>query len=214
MKITVKTRLLILLVALSSQVGGAQGFVNLDFEDANVAGYSPGSMIPTADAFPGWSVGASTAGYDLIPLGSFAISIIDSNAPAFVLQGNYSAFLFGANGIAAEISQTGLVPNGTESLQMDVYSFYNFIVTLGGQTLNMIPLSTNSTSIVYGADISAFAGQNATLSLIAPPVANPNGVEFDSIVFSSQSVPEPSEFGLFALGGLFFRLGRRQHFAR
>ena len=200
------------------QLGFSQSFVNPDFEAANVSGYSVLDAIPTTNAFPGWTAFYFTGGvtgilsqvtYDGISLGSAAISVVDSNAPGGFgqLQGEYSAYLFGSFGYSVGVSQTGLVPAGTQSLQMNAYSFYGFTVTLNGQILNMIPLATNSPNdIVYAADVSAFAGQVATLSLIAPPLANPNGAEFDSIVFSPSFVPEPDSLGLLALGGLFFGL--------
>jgi hypothetical protein len=108
------------------------------------------------------------------------------------------------------ISQTGLVPSGTMSLRLDAYAFYNFEVTLGGQTINMIPLQTFSNYTLYAGDISSFAGNVETLSLIAPPTGEPNGVEFDNIQFSPSAVPEPSSFVLFAVGGLFLAWRHRK----
>jgi hypothetical protein len=218
------TILFIALLALV-QNGEAQEFVNLDFESANVSGYPPNSMdVPVTSALPGWSAyginssgtnALAQVGYDFISLGSAGTSVIDSSAPSFLpLQGEYSAFLFGSLvpsfvGDTAVISQTGLVPNGTMSLLMDVYAFDNFEVTLGGQTINMIPLQTFSNYTLYGGDISSFAGHNETLSLIAPPTGEPNGVEFDSIVFSPSSVPEPGEFVLVTLGALLLGFLRK-----
>jgi hypothetical protein len=214
----IKSGILIILILIIKQNAKAQGFVNLDFESANVSGYPPNSTdVPVSSALPGWSAyginnssgtnALTQVGYDFISIGSAGISVIDSNASGFLpLQGNYSAFLFGSSngsiGNATVISQTGLVPSGTMSLRMDVYAFYNFEVTLGRQTINMIPLQTFPNYTLYGGDISSFAGNVETLSLIAPPTGEPNGVEFDAIQFSPSAVPEPSSFGLFALGGL------------
>jgi hypothetical protein len=220
----INTTLLIALVALV-QNAGAQGFINLDFESANVSGYPPNSMdVPVSSAIPGWgaySINSSgtnsltQVGYDFISLGSAGISVIDSSAPAFSpLQGEYSAILFGSLGTTTMISQTGLVPNGTKSLMMDIYASDSFEVTLGGQTINMVPLQTFSNYTLYGGDIASFANQVETLNLLAPPTAVPNIAEFDSIVFSPSSVPEPSVLGLFALGGLLSGLRRWRHFAR
>ncbi|MGD1088171.1 MAG: hypothetical protein ABR955_05545 [Verrucomicrobiota bacterium] len=207
--------------ALLRNVSG-QDFVNLNFESANVSGYPLYSTdVPISSALPGWSAyyysnyssgtnALTQVGYDLISIGSSGITVVDSNAPALPpLQGQYSTILFGseANGdVTVLISQTGLVPSGTMSLLMDVYAFYNFEVTLGGQTINMIPLQTFPNYTLYGGNISSFAGDVETLSLIAPPTGVPNGVEFDDIQFSPSPVPEPSIFGLLALGGLFFGL--------
>jgi hypothetical protein len=59
----------------------SQGFVNLDFESANLTGYSPGNTIPTANAFPGWVVSAECILYGGFSLIGEAISIIDTNSP-------------------------------------------------------------------------------------------------------------------------------------
>jgi hypothetical protein len=224
---TIKNGILIILLLIIKQNSEAQGFANLDFESANVAGYPLYSTdVPVSSALPGWSAyfitsGTTNAltqvGYDAISAGGNGLTVIDSSAyPILPLQGEYSTVLFGSQGITAMISQTGLVPNGTMSLLMDVYAFYNFEVTLGGQMINMIPLQTFSNLgfnyTLYGGDISSFAGNVETLSLIAPPTGVPNGVEFDDIQFSPSSIPEPGVFGLFALGGLLFslRLQRNQ----
>lgn len=46
---------MVLTLRISTYVG-AQGFLNLDFESANIpAGALPGDLIPFADAFPGWT---------------------------------------------------------------------------------------------------------------------------------------------------------------
>jgi len=162
-----------------------QGFVNLDFESANVSGYPLYSTdVSVSSALPGWNAYFITSGttntltqvgYDAISAGGAGITVIDNNAPALLpLQGKYSAVLFGTdlNGSTTTmISQTGLVPDGTKSLLMDVYAFYNFQVTLGGQTISMIPMQTFSNLgfdyTLYGANISSFAGSVETLSLIA-----------------------------------------------
>ena len=126
----------------------AQGFVNLDFESATVSGYSPGSSdVPTTSALPGWtayysnSIGTYASAevwYDTISLGGNIISIVDSKVFSSYfgpIQGRYSAFLFGGGGpdgpISASISQTGLVPVGTESLLFDARDYgFPFTVTL------------------------------------------------------------------------------------
>jgi hypothetical protein len=200
----------------------SQNFVNLDFEDANVSGYTPGSGVPIADAFPGWSASYSSGsltnmysfvGYDLISLGGFAVSINDTNSFNLgVIQGNYSAYLFGsgvgADATSVTISQTGLVPNGTESLTLDAelrLGSTQFIVTLGGQTINMVPLQTYSTYTLYGGDISSFAGHTATLSITEPPLppvdrTEPSLLIVDNICFSPSAVPEPSYLPLVSIG--------------
>ncbi len=198
--------------------------MNLNFENANISGYSPGSSdVPITSALPGWngyyinSSGAipeTQVWYDGVSLGGVMISVIDTNAPAVTpLQGQYSAFLFGGVGIddqlySAQISQTGLVPADTESLLFDAYvSSAAIIVTLGGQTIAMTPLQTFSNYTLYGGNIPLdLTDQSETLSFTEPPASGtqPSMFELDNIQFSSSPVPEPSVLGLSALGGLLF----------
>jgi hypothetical protein len=204
------------------QNGLSQGFVNLNFESANVSGYSPDSSdVPTTSALPGWTAYYSNSSvtntanqvwYDGISLGGAIISVIDTNAPSFSpLQGKYSAFLFGGgtsgNLLSASISQTGVVPAGTESLLFDAYVFgASFTVTLGGQTINMTPLQTFSNYTLYGGNIpSDLAGISEALTFTEPPAVSsqPSMFELDNIQFSPSSVPEPSTLALAAVGGLF-----------
>jgi hypothetical protein len=201
------------------QAAHGQGtFQNLNFEAARVSGYTPGSPIPMSAAMPGWSVtspGYTWVAYDGLSLGGAAVSICDSNTMNFtVLQGRFSAFLFGGEYGPASISQTGVVPASALSLQMEVGTGWRptlFNVSLGAQPINMIPLASYSSYTLYGGDISWFSGQVATLTLTAPtppsPQIPPSFFPVDEIVFSPQAIPEPDVRSLFALGGLF--LGSR-----
>jgi len=206
----------------------AQGFGNLNFEAANVSGFSPGeSDVPISDALPGWSVAyvnatntivASQVWYDSISLGGAVISVNDVNSPAFSpIQGRYSAFLFGGpynspTLYSAEIDQTAVVPTGTESLLLDAYVFgATFTVTLAGQSINMVPLETFANYTEYGGNIpSLLAGQMATLSIAeqAPDNSPPSMLELDDLVFSTSTVPEPGTFSLTLLGFLYLAWGR------
>ena len=165
-------------VELTSHSGLSQGtFVNLNFESANVSGYAQNSSnIPITQALPGWGAPNSSdtsalVWYDAISAGGYMIAINDANLQGVLsaFQGGYSAWLFGGANAPATISQTGLVPSVTKSLEVDIQSFGSpFVVTLGGQTLNMVPLQTFSSYTLYGADISAFAGKTEQLSFTSP----------------------------------------------
>jgi hypothetical protein len=211
----------------------AQGtFQNLDFELANIpVGTQKASRVPVSEAFPGWNAYfVSDTGtqpqaevyYDAAPLGDATISIGDMNGQAGPpLQGKYSAFLFGGatptptpSGLSsAGISQTAVVPAGTESLQFDAYVYgAPFVVTLGGQTVAMTLMQSFTDYALYGGNIpSGMAGQSETLSFVEPPAigTQPSEFEFDNIVFSPNTVPEPSTLALTVLGGLLFALYRR-----
>lgn len=139
-----KTRLISLIVLSTSiRVSFSQGtFQNLDFEAANVAGTQINSLVPTASAFPGWqtfegTTEISSVVYDGISTGAFEISIVDTKG-GLPIQGNYSAYLFSSLGTTTTLSQTGLVPAGTESIQMDAYealgSFHRDACGTNGQS--------------------------------------------------------------------------------
>jgi hypothetical protein len=189
---------------------GQGTFRNMDFESANLSGYSPGSMVPITSAMPGWSGSSAQVLYDDIFIGGGAISIFDSlNGGPPPLQGNYSAYLMGSpQGFPGPgpvtIDQTGLIPMGTRSLMVSM-SWQNQapVVAIGGEPITMIPVSTFPRYTLYAGDISSFAGQTATLSFTAPSPSgspNPSFLELDNITFSPIAVPEPSALALAGLG--------------
>ncbi len=104
-----------------------QGFVNLDFGGATIAPTPVGGSTYPADStqcFPGWTVGGSSTVvmYNDLSLGAPAISLMGPDFPNFAgytpLQGSYSVLLehFGIDGTPPTLSQTGLVPAGTQSI--------------------------------------------------------------------------------------------------
>lgn len=205
-----------------------QDFQNLDFESATLVSVpgDPYNGVQFAPAFPGWTqtiVGAidTNALYNNIFLDSAGISIIDrtSSFSGEVIEGNYTAVLqsgLGQNGPAdVTLSQTGLVPAGTESLQFKANKSFDssgaFAVILGGQTLSLTVLGSGSNYTLYGAEVSQWAGQTAQLAFTVfaeNPHVNDEYLYLDAIQFSSQTVPEPGAVGLFALGSLIFGLRR------
>jgi hypothetical protein len=206
-------------IALTGRNGYSQGaFVNLNFESANVGGYAQNSStVPITKALPGWGAPNSTdtnvlVWYDALSAGGFMIAVNDSNLQGTSpLQGNYSAWLFGGANAPATISQTGLVPIGTKSLQVDIQSFgYPFVVSLGGQTLSMDPLQTFPNYTLYGADISSLAGQTEQLSFTSPVPTGvpPDFLEIDNIQFSTSPIPEPGTCALILCGAAVFGASR------
>jgi hypothetical protein len=208
---------------------GAQAFVNLNFESGLIPpGTQPASLLPISTALRGWTgyfidnTGVSNAAtqvvYDGYSAGGAFISINDANTigGGFVpLQGKYSAVLFGGGSnptYSTAISQTGLVPDGTESLQVQVEALNGpFIVTLGGETINMLPLSVFPTYTLYGGDISQFADMTETLTFTEPPPASspPSILVLDNILFSTSPVPEPGTMTLVVAGAVLLGLRQR-----
>jgi hypothetical protein len=229
MKITINTFIIALIRIL---YGFSQGFVNLNFESANVSGYSAGNGVPITSALPGWSAYSSypsgvysggfasgatnvltTVIYNAPSLGGPLVSIIDTNG-GVPFQGRYSAILWDGGSFplySTTISQTGLVPTGTESLLFEGSALGAYFgVTINGQTINMNALQVFSNYTLYGGDISTFAGQVETLSFTLPPatLGQPSEFGLDNIQFSSSTVPEPNEICLTALGGFLLAWSR------
>jgi hypothetical protein len=195
----------------------------LNFEAADTVGYSPPTGMPSALAFPGWqtSIGAtpiSSVGYDNPSLSTPWIYLGDSEA-GNIIQGNYSAFLQSSTigSGSATLSQTGIVPPGTESIQLDANeeNSGSFAVMLGGDNITMFSLQSFPGYTLYGGNASAWGGQDATLSITQLPPANsgpqfvPSLLELDNITFSPGAVPEPSALALTGIGGILFALYRR-----
>jgi hypothetical protein len=212
-----KTAIAIIILA-SSVATFAQGtFQNLDFEEANpTAGYTLAALFPGWQAFYN-STPVSVVGYDDESLG---VALLSINNGALI-QGSYTAFLqsavVGSQSTSVTLSQTGLVPTGAESIELDGNepNGGSFAVTLGGDNITMFPLQTFSGYTLYGGNISAWGGQDASLSITQLAPASENGeyspslLELDNITFSTQAIPEASPLVLTGVGGLLFALYRR-----
>ncbi|MEI6078038.1 MAG: hypothetical protein WCS94_20835, partial [Verrucomicrobiota bacterium] len=193
-----KTKMALLLIfSFLAQLGHTQGFVNLDFEGANISGASPNHYISAADAFPGWTVSAGYILYDDISLSGGSISIVDANPLISYLppQGNYFAFLFAANDpqnlYSISLGQTGTVPVSARSI-----TFWGTLggmqATFNGQPLDFLVTGNTANYNIYTADISTFAEQEGQLLFTLP--ANVGYSALDNIQFSSSPIPEPSTF--------------------
>ncbi len=222
MKTIVHRLILIPVITIAHFAASGQGFVNLDFESANLAPTPPGQFggqVSSTDAMPGWTGFLGTNQITQVlqnnyTLGNASIDILGPNwSSPPVIAGRFTIMLqpgrdpFGSGIIVgASISQGGLIPVNAQSIQFKASTFSSFAVSLDGQNLSLISLGTGPNYTLYGADLSPFAGQVRTLAITALPAPNtPN--YFDSIVFSPEAVPEPCVFGLLAVGSLL--LGRR-----
>jgi len=113
---------LFVLLPFGNQFGFAQGFVNLDFESADISQRS-GNEIPATAAFPGWTVNAPFVYYNSVSLSGGSISIFNPTSlyPVPPIQGNYYAYLASVNvpgyDIPISLGQTGQVPSPTQSIQ-------------------------------------------------------------------------------------------------
>ncbi len=214
----------------------AQGFINLNFENASFtvdpAGAFPPYSVFASNAIPGW-----TAYLDGIPqmdilsneatAGSAMVSLQGTNPPIYfepflepALQGEWSIFLQGFFGttnnsypLTASIGQTGRIPADANSLTFWAYFPYSndtFSVSFNGRDLSWFVVSNALNYSVCAVDISAYAGQTGQLLFNAGRFTY---VELDNIQFSSLPIPEPGVFSLVCLGGggVLVYVIRRRH---
>jgi hypothetical protein len=207
-------------IALSGQAQGT--FQNLDFEQADpipVAGspFYP-YVVTAASALPSWTV----------TIGGLAQTQVNNNLPSTgspevvlfgpplpnpnVIDGNYSVWLQGANSAVASISQTGLIPTGTETLLFKAVSGNGALgITIGNNNVPFYPISNGPNYTLFAANISAWAGKTEQLTFSAEEGPfSINNWDIDDISFSPTAVvPEPSPLALTVIGGLLFGLYRR-----
>ena len=198
-----------------------QGFVNLNFERANLSAYGSEKEIeiPATNGIPGWTAYSDGVALDDIvlngqSLGGGEVNIDGTNNPTGFApdQGNYFVFLQGGfydTGTAA-IGQTGTIPANALSL-IFWGSSHNMVITFNGLPLSFAILGNTANYTIYGADISAYAGQTGQLlftALDGEEIVPPNYPEYggsgiiDNIQFSSSPVPEPNKSVLACLGGI------------
>jgi len=200
--------LVVLCASLSSQAQGT--FQNLNFEQANPISVSDPAdpyLVTVASALPFWSVyygnfQQTEMIYNGVSTGVTAVTLVGSGdqyvAP---IDGNYSVLIQGiVPGSTASISQTGLVPPGTQSLLFEATDPLTAVQGpleeyLGTQTIPFFAVGTGPNYTLYGANISAWAGQTEELTFLAPG-GTYNNWEIDDITFSPNPVPEPSTLAL------------------
>ena len=202
-------------------------FQNLDFEAANLPSIPTnqfGGFVPISQAMPGWTgyLGGESTSQVLqnnVSTGAAEISIY---GPHFaiglygIIDGKYTAVLESGGSavyLPATLSQVGIIPVGTESLQMKVGpGETGFTVTLGGQSLSMVPLQFTPFYTIYGGSVPVgVAGQGVVLSITCLPLpTNPyNTLTLDDITFSASPVPEPEAGWLLIAGGATLSIAGR-----
>ena len=186
----------LLLTAISLSANG-QGFIDLDFETANLSPVPPnhGGPVPIASALPGWSASAGSEPFtevlqNAIDYGAANVSILGPNYPAAgpqsqadgaigTLDGNYTVLLQSgiggnpdqSNPANVSISQNGTIPVGMQSIQFKAwqgpYSTSSLEASFDGNTLTLVPLALTSDYNSYAVNISSYAGQSGTLTFTA-----------------------------------------------
>ena len=208
---------------------GQGNFQNLDFEAPTLPLVHVGGgfdFVAVAGAVPGWTLflGTNQVGRVLFNnffLGTATVGLmgpgLTNSFPIWprIIDGSYTIVLQAGTDISegpvnpplvdAGMTQSGLVPVSASSIQLKAYTLgganAQFVVSLNGFPIDMLPLEVTPNYTLYGGDISIFAGSTAELRIAALtiPAFAFSAFAFDSIAF----VPEPSVFALLGLGALF-----------
>jgi PEP-CTERM motif len=219
-----------ILLLLGMRSGFSQGFLNLNFNSANIpAGTTSGSTVPISEAIPDWTayLGAdqqTSVLYDDLAIGSAAIALLDSNSPApgLIPGNNYTVVLQSGAGssedVSASIAQTALIPSTAQSIIFEASFPYaaGWQVTIAGQDIPVTEVSAiNSSYAIYAGNVSPFAGQTDQLEFTALAGTGPSvNMYLDEISFSTSPIPEPGVLGLSALGSLLLAWRNRRIFSK
>jgi len=219
--------------ATPSLIRGQGTFQNLDFESANVPPSGPqpyGTFVSVGSALPDWTAYLGTGrltqvGYNSPTAGTATISLLgptwnNSDVALYrvgIIDGNYSVTLqsggMPANilvGENASIGQNGTVPATAESVQFEALAIGPFSVSFAGNALDPVALSSGRSPdglayTLYGANISAWAGQSGELEFTADYNVHDPYLVLDDISFSPTAVtPEPDPLALIGIGGALF----------
>jgi hypothetical protein len=199
-------------VALSAVLhftAAAQGtFRNLDFEGATPPFVHSLNGVYSSNAIPGWTPyfgdePADEVIYNDVTLGGSGVELHDLKSTySPPLQGTYTLWLQGSYHLTwgAAIGQTGRIPQDAQSLVFYSTLDSDLQVTFGGEPLSKKQVGSSPGCMILAADVSAFSGQLGELRFTAP---HDTLALIDNIQFSTVAVPEPSVFGLTAMGGVF-----------
>jgi hypothetical protein len=199
-----------------------QGFVNLGFENTTFTTflvneysgyYATNATVPGWNWTPqqtfGYGDPSTTVAYNNLALDSPAVTLHGTNDPYGyqAISGKYSILLQGGSPSVPSTSyssiwQTGQIPSTAQSI---IYWGGALQVSFNGQPLSFSDMGDTPNYTIWGANISAYAGQTGQLLFTAPWETT---AFLDNIQFSSSAVPEPSEFALSGLGALLLSFRR------
>lgn len=210
------------MVVFSCQITSVQGFVNLGFENTTITPILVNSFSGFYDYIataPGWTWTPQNNAPGVNVNSMVSLNDIALDAPAVTLQGTdspyepaisgkYSIFLQGGSFAVsptsyAAIWQAGQIPSTAESM---TYWGGPLQATFNGQALSFVALSDTPNYTIWGADISAFAGQSGQLQFTAPWQT---AAFLDNIQFSSSPIPEPTALSLLIAAAAVHLMCRR-----
>ncbi len=216
----------VLLTTVSARSQGS--FQNLNFESANpvpiVGGEYPDEVTP-GSALPGWSASIGGIPVTAVIQNDYALggASVDIFGPGYsdvdpgIIAGNYTVMLQAGGssplteGGNASLSQNGTIPANAMSLEFEAWSMTpsaTLSVSFAGNSLSPVGLSSGvspggQSYTLYGADISAYAGQSGQLQFTDVYSSQGlNGIELDDLTFST--TPEPGTLALVVMGGVAF----------
>ena len=175
-----------------------------------------------SEYLPGWRLSFEGTEFFSIEINSFGnvgnrgLAILNGSESRLRMpfQGRYSLYL--RDGVVdgkAEtwsLFQDGLIPSESRSVFFKVdYTLSVPTLLLDGVDLPLVPSGGEGRFVIYGADVTAFAGREARLTFSSRPERFLQAYSFDSISFSPFVVPEPSSFALIFLGIFCLAFGTR-----
>jgi hypothetical protein len=174
------------------------------------------TYVDPAIALPYWTVSTGKSStqvlYNAETIGESGVSLLGTNSTLELpLDGRFSALLQagvnpGVGSTSAYIEQTALVPAFARSILFQGFQLFGsngtFTVTLGAQTLSLLPLQATPNYTLYGADVTPWAGQVEALRFTALATADGrlNNLNLDDITFSATPLPEPGTWALLLSG--------------
>lgn len=214
--VTICGLLLCLTCTASAQTFPPQDFVNLDFEHArDVPALSEPDIwnwLYVPQVFPYWTVllsdnpqvyAAHNMWFDVVP----NIALFGPNIVYPTIEGRYHAglkagFDLDGNPRSIVMLQTGLVPEGTRSIQIRMgQTSPGFSLSINSEEISLTPVQTELNYVLFAGDATRFAGQLEELRLSVQ--GGESIVTFDSITFSPEPIPEPGSLLLITSGLLF-----------
>ena len=183
----------------------AQGFLNLNFENATI-------LTARIATIPGWTVNTgnyvngdiNSIPYNDSAMAAPAVSLEGTNAlsPSLqAIQGNYSIFLQGGSRFSSDTNGASIWQTGQVSVLAQSMTYWGnaLQVTFNNQLLTFNAISNAPNYTVWGTDISAYAGQTGQLMFTVPWQSSSM---LDNIRFSASPIPEPGSIALLVAGGL------------
>lgn len=199
----------------------SQGFINLNFESSKLTNIVYFGYPGTVATVTGWAYSGvnpvngdpNTFPYNSTSLDAPAVILEGTNNPygPSSIQGKYSIYLQGGSAFQSATNGASIWQTATISASsLSIYYWGGPLqVSFNGQALAFNAISNAPVYTVWGADISAYAGQTGELLFNAPWQS---AALLDNIQFSTTSVPEPTTLVLTALGTLLLgcRLRKKQ----